>query len=737
MASVQNSKNAKAANVPKAPKAPNAPVDRKAAKAPAPLTSAKSAKPATAVKAAVKSAKAAAVKAVKPAKAAATPGKPAGSAAVGKPQKPAAKLAQAAATRAAARGARKTAAPEAPQSKARQAGGQDRQQAQQQARQQSNQQAHQQAHQQTPGGSGFENMAQDWMAALQSMQSMWNPEPANAAAGPVGNVAALLQRAIPDLHTMPRAQIDPAILLELQQQYQRELGALWQGFLNGQGVQPQDRRFAGPDWQGTHAWVAALYELNSRTMTRLAEHIEGDAKTKARIRFAVSQWIDATAPTNFFATNPEAQKKLIESRGESLQAGLKNMLADLQKGRISMTDENAFEIGRNLATTEGAVVFQNDIFQLIQYKPVTATVYQRPLLLVPPSINKYYILDLQPDNSFVRHALSEGHNVFMVSWRNPDMDQAHLTWDDVIGEGVIRAIETVRSITGLPRINALGFCVGGTMLATALAVMAARGEDPVTSVTYLTTLLDFTDTGVLDIFIDENQVRQREQTIGGLTLQGTPGGQVGLMTARELGTSFSFLRPNDLVWNYVVNNYLKGETPPPFDLLYWNADSTNLPGPFFGWYLRNTYLENKLKQPNATVTCGQPVDFSRITAPTFIYGSREDHIVPWRSAYASTQLFNGPRRFVLGASGHIAGVINPPARRKRSYWTNDPINGRFPADAEAWFAGATEHPGSWWPEWSRWLASHSGPLVKAPTRAGALGYPVLEPAPGSYVRMRA
>jgi polyhydroxyalkanoate synthase len=320
------------------------------------------------------------------------------------------------------------------------------------------------------------------------------------------------------------------------------------------------------------------------------------------------------------------------------------------------------------------------------------------------------------------------------------MEQAALTWDDYIEEGVIRAIDVVREIAKQATIDVLGFCVGGTMVATALAVCAAKrkGDDaqPARSLTLLTTLLDFSDTGILDVFVDEASVRQREATIGGCVVEGIKGA-IGLMPARELATSFSFLRPNELVWNYVVSSYLKGEAPPPFDLLYWNADSTNLPGPFFAWYLRNTYLENRLMVPGATTVCGVPVDLGKIASPVFIYGSRDDHIVPWPAAYASTQLLKGPARFVLGASGHIAGVINPPAKKKRSHWTFQPPRGRFPVDPDAWFAKAKEVPGSWWTEWHDWLATHAGKKVKARSTYGNTKYKPIEPAPGRYVAVRA
>jgi polyhydroxyalkanoate synthase len=370
---------------------------------------------------------------------------------------------------------------------------------------------------------------------------------------------------------------------------------------------------------------------------------------------------------------------------------------------------------------------------LIEYKPSTAKVHERPMLFIPPCINKFYILDLQPNNSVIRHVVDQGHRTFVVSWRNPDPSLAGKTWDDYINEGPIAAIRTVQAITGVDRFNMLGFCVGGTLVATALAVLAARGEQPAHSLTLLTSLLDFSHNGVLDIFIDEPTVRLREMTLGAEAPNGP-----GLMKGQDMATTFSFLRPNDLVWNYVVANYLKGEAPPPFDLLYWNGDSTNLPGPMYCWYLRYTYLENKLKEPGATTVCGEKVDLGAIECPLYIYGSREDHIVPWTAAYRSTQLFKGPKRFVLGASGHIAGVINPPAKGKRSHWLHEGrASGKFPADAQAWLDKAAEHAGSWWPNWSEWLGGHGGPLVAAPKTQGSRKYKPIEPAPGSYVKAKA
>jgi len=522
----------------------------------------------------------------------------------------------------------------------------------------------------------------------------------------------------------------------LQGDYLKNATEIWNQSLQRLGTQAGqapalgDRRFAANAWlqSPAAAYTAQMYLLNARTLMQMADSVEGDGKTKARLRFAVQQWIDAASPSNYLAFNPEAQQKALETKGESIAQGLQHLLQDLQKGHVSQTDESVFEVGRNVATAEGSVVFENEFFQLIEYKPLTAKVHERPMLFVPPCINKYYILDLQPENSVIRYTVEQGHRTFVVSWRNPDESLADKTWDDYIEHGPIRAIRTVQAITGAETINTLGFCVGGTILATALAVLAARGEQPAHSVTLLTTLLDFADTGILDIFVDEASVQLREMTIG----PKAPGGP-GLLKGKELATTFSFLRPNDLVWNYVVGNYLKGEAPPPFDLLYWNGDSTNLPGPMYCWYLRHMYLQNELKKPGALTVCGEKVDLAKIQAPFFVYGSREDHIVPWMAAYRSIPLIKGKKTFVLGASGHIAGVINPPAKGKRSYWTNS----KLPASAEDWFDSATEHPGSWWPEWSGWLEPLGGKLVAAPKTPGSRQFKAIEPAPGRYVKAKA
>ncbi len=449
----------------------------------------------------------------------------------------------------------------------------------------------------------------------------------------------------------------------------------------------------------------------------------------AQARFMSEQMIEAAAPSNFLATNPEALQTLMHTQGQSLQNGLANLLTDMRKGRVTQTDESAFAVGKNLAISPGAVVFENDFFQLLQYAPSTPTVHQKPILMVPPCINKFYILDLHPETSFVKYAVAQGFTVFLVSWCNPVGAQLNnATWDDYVAKGVITAIMAVQAISKEKTINTLGFCVGGTLLSVALGALSAKGQHPAASLTLLTTLLDFEQPGILGVFTDEQQVKQREETLGT--------GKGGLMPAKDLNNSFSMLRPNDLIWNYVVNQYLKGDpAPAPFDLLYWNGDSTNLPGPMFAWYLRNLYLENNLAK-GTLQTLGQTIDLSALTQPTYVLANKEDHIVPWQAAHASSQLFakkGAQVRFIQGASGHIAGVINPPHKNKRSYR----VGAALGKDAASWEAKAQTIAGSWWPDWTVWLAAQSGKRVKSKMSVGSKDYPPIEDAPGRYVAVRA
>ena len=564
-------------------------------------------------------------------------------------------------------------------------------------------------------------IASNWMTQFSdpAVWQKWMTELAPPAAMPLGG--ALADAA---------AQIDPVTLEGLRASYMQKAMQLWQDLAAMKTPVLNDRRFAAPEWSANplSAFGAASYLLNAEFLTAMANAVQATPREQHKIRFAVQQMVDAMSPANFLATNPEAQQHMIDSKGESLTKGLRNMLADMQKGRISQSDETAFEVGRNVATTAGQVVYQNPLFQLIQYSPTTAEVRQVPLLMVPPCINKFYILDLQPENSVVRYAVEQGNTVFLVSWRNPNHDLDSVTWDNYVERGAIEAIKVAQDISGSEKIHAFGFCVGGTIVSTALAALAAKGEKPAASVTLLTTLLDYENTGVLDVFIDEQQVTQRERSLA----------KGGLLPGRDLATTFSSLRPNDLVWNYVQSNYLNGKEPPPFDLLYWNADSTNLPGPMFCYYLRNMYLENKLRVPGALHAAGAAIDLGAIDAPAFIYGSREDHIVPPDAAYKSVGLLNradpSRNRFILGASGHIAGVINPASKGKRSYWTNDGAN---PAQFSQWLDGATEHKGSWWGQWAAFLAEHGGDSMPARAQLGNERFAPIEPAPGSYVKVRA
>ena len=520
-------------------------------------------------------------------------------------------------------------------------------------------------------------------------------------------------------------------LAELQRHHFQQQLALWARMTaeplgSEPVVAPErgDRRFNAAEWRDNPAYslLKQSYLLNSRLITDVVEAADLDDATKHKLRFYARQFVDAMSPANFAATNPDVLKAAFESKGESLKAGFENLLADMRKGGLTITDESAFEVGRNVAVSQGAVVFENNLFQLIQYAPLTDQVASRPLVIVPPCINKFYILDLQPENSFVRFALEQGQTVFLVSWRNPDASCSHVTWDDYLGQGAMKAIEVALAISGADKVNAVGWCVGGTILASALAVMRARGDESVAGLTLLTTMLDFRQPGDLGVFIDEQGVVQRERTIG----------KGGIYPGAELGFVFQTLRANDLIWPNVINNYLKGKSAEAFDLLYWNADATNLPGPMYAWYLRNMYLENNLRVPGKLTMCDAPVDLGKIDIPSYVLATQEDHIVPWQSAYRTTQLVSGKSQFVLGASGHIAGVINPASKNKRSYWTG----GQQGDDPHAWLASATETPGSWWTHWSKWLSPKGGKAVDARRKLGSRKYPIVEPAPGRYVKVR-
>ena len=521
-------------------------------------------------------------------------------------------------------------------------------------------------------------------------------------------------------------------IADMQQQVLKQAADFWsstfgissQTGAQGAGAKAEDKRFAGEPWRADPRFDAVrnAYLAYTGFLQQSVDSAAVDDKTKGQLRFAANQFADAMSPSNFFATNPEAMQLAQETGGQSVIEGMRLFYEDVAKGRISMTDESAFEVGKNLAVTPGHVVFENELIQVIQYTPTTDEVYQRPLVIIPACINKFYILDLQPENSFVAHAVAEGHTVFLVSWRNITPELGTLTWDDYLEMGVNKAIDVAIEITGADRANTLGFCVGGTLLSSALGVLAAKGELKASSMTLLTSMLDFSDSGEIGLLVSEQSVAAREAMIG----------KGGVFEGKELAFAFSSLRANDLIWQYVVNSYLKGKEPPAFDLLYWNSDGTNLPGPMMCWYTRNYYLENSLCVPGKTVQCGVPVDLGAIDVPAYLYASREDHIVPWKSAYLSRALLGGDTTFVLGASGHIAGVINPPKKKKRNYWTGDATD----PDAEQWLSSAQSVSGSWWPHWSEWLQRYSGSLVPKPNEPGNSRYRPIEPAPGRYVKVK-
>jgi polyhydroxyalkanoate synthase len=566
----------------------------------------------------------------------------------------------------------------------------------------------------------WSELARRW----QDVGAQWTQLWAGAALGTMPSIPVSFPS--PDMAPLPALSIDPAAAAQLTERYTRRFEELWTRATEGRTVPvpahgPADRRFSDKAWREHpyFAWLRDAYLLYGEYVREFAALAQTDDATKRRLVFLAQQYVDAISPSNFLATNPEALKRALETGGTSIAQGLSNLVSDAQRGRIAMTDESAFEVGRNLATTPGSVVYRNPLIELIQYAPTTSEVAKRPLLIVPPCINKYYILDLRPENSFVRYAVGEGHTVFMVSWRNIPSELGGLTWDDYLEQGVLAALDVACEIAGNKTVNALGFCVGGTLLACALAVLAARRETPVVSATFLATMLDFADPGDINVYISREALAARTPALrGGGRIQGS-----------ELASAFASLRPNELVWNYVVGNYLKGQTPPAFDLLYWNSDSANLPGPMYVEYLRDMYLDNRLREPGALSMCGQPIDLKSITMPAYILAAREDHIVPWRTAYKSVSLLGGDLTFVLGASGHIAGVINPPANKRRNFWTNE-LLADDPGD---WLVSARTQPGSWWPHWTAWLNDYTGGLRAAPKAPGSDKHRPLSPAPGTYV----
>lgn len=534
-----------------------------------------------------------------------------------------------------------------------------------------------------------------------------------------------------------RLMADPAKLMQAQMSLWQDYMSLWQRTtqrLLGQEAAPvvapakEDKRFKDSAWDenALFDYIKQSYLLTARWLQSTVHKVEGmDDKTAKKVDFYTRQFVDAMAPSNFVLTNPEVLRATIESGGENLVKGLENLLGDLERGKgqlaISMTDYKKFEVGKNIAATPGQVVYQNELMQLIQYNPTTEQQHKRPLLIVPPWINKFYILDLRPANSLVKWLCDQGHTVFIVSWVNPDEHLATKTWEDYMTAGPLAAIDAIEQATGEREINMVGYCIGGTLTASTLAYMAEKGDDRVKSVLYLVTLTDFTEPGELSVFIDEEQLAALEEKMN----------SQGYLNGQSMATTFNMLRANDLIWSFVVNNYLLGKDPFPFDLLYWNSDATRMPAAMHSFYLRNMYQRNLLVKPCALTLKGVEIDLGKIKTPTFMLSTREDHITPWKSTYAATQLYGGPVKFVLAASGHIAGVVNPPTANKYSHF----LNNKLPKDPEQWLAGAKQVEGSWWPEYAKWVQKYAGPKVPARQPGDGKLTPI-EPAPGSYVKVR-
>ncbi|WP_426958078.1 PHA/PHB synthase family protein [Muricoccus radiodurans] len=554
--------------------------------------------------------------------------------------------------------------------------------------------------------------------------TMANPDPLN-----IGNAF---------LEMTARLMANPARLVQAQIGFWQDYLTLWQNTarrMMGVQVDPViaeakgDKRFKDDAWRESEVFdfIKQSYLLSSRYVTNVVHGAEGlDSKTAQKVDFYTRQFVDAMSPTNFWMTNPEVLRKTAETGGENLLKGLSNLLSDLERGkgslRISMTDATKFKIGENIAVTPGKVVYQNALMQLIQYSPTTETVLKRPLLILPPWINKYYILDLRPKNSFVRWAVSQGHTVFICSWVNPDESLAEMGFDDYMRLGPYAALDAIKEATGERQVNAIGYCLGGTLLASTLAHMAKKGDDRIASATFFTTMLDFEEAGELGVFIDEEQLQAIEAKMS----------QRGYLEGSEMATTFNMLRANDLIWSFVVQNYLLGQEPFPFDLLFWNGDSTRMPARMHSFYLRRMYQQNDLVKPGGVELDGVALDLRDIKVPSYFLATREDHIAPWKSSYKGSRLLSGPVRFVLAASGHIAGVVNPPEAGKYSHWINDTPS----PTSDEWFTASTEFSGSWWPDWQRWVSGQDS--EKVPARVpGTGGLPAIEDAPGAYVKVMA
>jgi polyhydroxyalkanoate synthase len=542
-----------------------------------------------------------------------------------------------------------------------------------------------------------------------------------------------IAKAFMDLYA--RMAADPSVMASMSVNMWLDYVKLWQsGWMKMFGMHSPpvaepakgDARFKDDDWSSNFVYdhIKQSYLIAARHIQHAVANVEGlPEESEKKVAFFTRQYVDALAPSNFLMTNPQVLRETMQTGGHNLVRGLNNLLADIERGggelRISMTDENAFKLGSNVATTPGSVVYQTDLMQLIQYQPLTPEVYKRPLVIIPPWINKYYILDLREKNSFIRWAVAQGHTVFVLSWVNPDARLAQKGFDDYMLEGPLAAMAAIEKATGEREVNFIGYCLGGTLLGATLAYLANKKDDRVKSATFFVSLLDFSEPGELGVFIDEEQVENLERKMN----------ERGYLEGSEMASTFNLLRANDLVWSFVVNNYLLGKDPFPFDLLYWNADSTRMPARMHSFYLRNMYIRNLLGVPAGITLAGEPIDLSRVKIPAYFISTVEDHIAPWKTTYRGARYLGGPVRFVLGGSGHIAGIVNPPAAKKYHYWTNDAL----PASADEWFATAEQVPGSWWQDWQTWIDRQNADAPKVPARVPRNP---IEDAPGSYATLR-
>ena len=570
----------------------------------------------------------------------------------------------------------------------------------------------------------FENLSQAQRKFLEDATHQRNFPPDLMGSDPMADASHLMTTVF---------SFNAGKISEIQSRYLQRQMELWTSmWLRKPGdetkrvAEPQksDRRFNAPEWQEypLFDYIKQAYLLTSKALLEAVESANLEDKTKQEMLFFTKHFTDAMSPTNYALTNPEVLALAKETQGQNFADGLKNLAEDLKKGHISLSDDTAFEVGENLGNTPGAVVYENDLIQLIQYQPTTDKVREIPLLIVPSVVNKFYILDLTPESSFVRYFVSQGYTVFILSWRNISPDLQHLTWDDYVEKGVMQAIDTTRAITKQDKINALGYCVGGALLACALAVFDAKRKHPVASMTQLISMLDYAEPGEIGVYLSRVFPAERRRVLA----------KGGVVSGKELTRTFSSLRANDLVWSFVVNNYLKGKTPDAFDLFYWNTDDSNLPGPMFYSFVHNCYMENKLIKPGAMTVCNTPIDLRKIDLPTYIFAAVDDHLVPWKSGYESVNLLGGKIDFVLGGGGHITGPINPVSKNKRNYW----IDGKLSNNPDEWLASARANDGSWWPHYSAWLQKHSGKEIAARKKLGSSAHPEIEAAPGRYVKER-